>query len=92
MAAATNSEGLLVPKIKISENPEKINNPGFKKVVRIYNENGKAEADLIMLADEVIDESNTLEIFDPIYTWKTKKFEKYNLREVLSPYLRMASA
>ena len=87
-AAATNSEGLLFPKIKISENPEKINNPGFKKVVRIYNENGKAEADLIMLADEKIDESKTLEIFDPVYTWKTKQFEKFSLREVLSPLFK----
>lgn len=88
LAAATNSEGLLVPKIKISENPEKINNPGFKKVVRIYNENGKAEADLITLADEKIDESKTLEIFDPVYTWKTKQFEKFSLREVLSPLFK----
>ena len=41
-----------------------------------------------MLEGEVIDESKTLEIFDPIYTWKTKKFEKYSLREVLSPLFK----
>lgn len=50
--AASYKGDTLEPKIKLSEDPEKINNPGYKKVVRIYNENNKAEADLIMLHDE----------------------------------------
>ena len=41
-----------------------------------------------MLVDEKIDESKTLEIFDPVYTWKTKQFEKFSLREVLSPLFK----
>ena len=77
-----------MPKIKISENPEKINNPGYKKVVRIYNSYGKAEADLIMLNDETIDENLPLEIFDPVYTWKRKVFEKYTIREMLVPLIK----
>ncbi|WAW15022.1 nicotinate phosphoribosyltransferase [Peptostreptococcus equinus] len=85
LCATTNKEGILEPKIKISENPEKINNPGFKKVVRIYNSFGKSEADLIMLSDEEIDTSKPLEIFDPIYTWKTKTYENYKVKEMLSP-------
>lgn len=72
----------LVPKIKVSEEPEKINNPGFKKVVRIYNEDNKAEADLIMLHDEKIDTSKPLTIFDPTYTWKNKTFHKYTIKEL----------
>ena len=52
----------LIPKIKVSEEPEKINNPGFKKVVRIYNEDNMAEADLIMLHDEKIDTTKPLTI------------------------------
>lgn len=85
LAATTNREGILEPKIKISENPEKINNPGFKKVVRIYNKNEKCEADLIMLDDETIDETKPLEIFDPVYTWKRRVYENYTIRELLKP-------
>ncbi|MFQ6979569.1 MAG: nicotinate phosphoribosyltransferase [Clostridioides difficile] len=83
--AASCEKGVLEPKIKISENPEKINNPGYKKVIRIYNEDNKAEADLIMLHDEVIDESKPLEIFHPTYTWKTKVFTNYKVKELLKP-------
>ena len=72
-------DGEFEPKIKLSEDPEKINNPGYKKVVRIYNEENKAEADLIMLHNESIDTSKPLTIFHPTYTWQTKSFEKlYN--------------
>lgn len=85
LAAMSDLEGRLIPKIKLSENPEKINNPGFKKVVRIYNMCGKAQADLIMLMDEEIDTSKPLEIFDPIYTWKRKTIENYTIRELLTP-------
>ena len=85
LAATSNSKGELVPKIKISENPEKINNPGFKKVVRIYNPCGRAAADLIMLNHEEIDTTAPIEIFDPVYTWKRKKIEHYAIREMLSP-------
>ncbi|SMP56107.1 nicotinate phosphoribosyltransferase [Anoxynatronum buryatiense] len=85
LAAAAES-GALVPKIKISDNPEKITNPGLKKVTRIYDESGLfALADLIMLADETIDTSEPLTIFHPIYTWKTKTFRRYSLRELLEP-------
>ena len=83
--AATFNGDNIEPKIKLSENPEKINNPGFKKVVRIYNEDMKAEADLIMLYDEVIDTTKPLMIFHPTYTWKTKEFENYHIKELLVP-------
>lgn len=85
LAAATDGSGELIPKIKISENPEKINNPGFKKVIRIYNTNGKAEADVIMLNDEIIDNTKPLELFDPVYTWKRKVYKDYEIRELLTP-------
>lgn len=83
---ATEREGTVIPKIKISENPEKITNPGFKKLYRIFDkETGKAQADLITLRDETIDTSAPLEIFDPQNTWKRKTFESYELREMLQP-------
>ena len=81
--------GVVVPKIKISENPEKVTNPHFKKVYRIYdNETGRAIADLMCVHDEVIDATKPLEIFDPIETWKKKVCENYTLRELLVPIFK----
>jgi nicotinate phosphoribosyltransferase len=79
----------IIPKIKISENPEKITNPHFKKIYRIYdNETGKASADLLCVWDEEIDGTKPLEIFDPIQTWKKKEFTNYTLRELLVPIFK----
>lgn len=75
-------------KIKISENPEKITNPGNKTVYRIYdNETGKIKADLICLVGETYDTSKDLKIFDPISTWKksTIPANTYHIRELLVP-------
>lgn len=78
--------GKIVPKIKISENPEKITNPHFKKVYRIYdNESGVAIADLMCVHDEVIDENEPLELFDPVETWKRKVCTNYTAKELLVP-------
>ncbi len=86
---AKEENGEIIPKIKISENPEKITNPHFKKVYRIYdNETGKAGADLLCVHDEEIDTSSPLEIFDPIETWKKKEFTNYTLRELLVPIFK----
>ncbi|GAB6086081.1 nicotinate phosphoribosyltransferase [Alkaliphilus crotonatoxidans] len=83
---AVEVENKLVPKIKISENPEKITNPGYKKVVRIYDSSKQfALADLIMLNEESINIEEPLTIFHPIYTWKKKTFKSYTIREMLQP-------
>ncbi|MCX7904539.1 MAG: nicotinate phosphoribosyltransferase [Caloramator sp.] len=81
---AVEENGKIIPKIKISENPEKITNPGFKQVYRLYDiATNKAIADLITFAHEEIDESKPLKIFDPVYTWKTKTLENYRARKLL---------
>ena len=86
---AKEKDGEIIPKIKVSENAEKITNPHFKKVYRIYDrETGKAMADLLTVHDEVIDPSEPLEIFDPVETWKTKTFTNYTLRELLVPVFK----
>ena len=86
LAAIEDKEGNIIPKIKISENPAKITNPHFKKVYRIFeNDSGKAIADLICLHDEVVDESQPLELFDPEATWKRKIITDYTARELLIP-------
>ncbi|MBR5140211.1 MAG: nicotinate phosphoribosyltransferase, partial [Clostridia bacterium] len=81
--------GNIIPKIKISENIEKITNPHFKKVYRIYdNETGKASADLLCVWDEEIDATKPLEIFDPVETWKKKTFTDYTIRPLLVPIFK----
>ena len=81
---AVETDGEIIPKIKISENEEKITNPAFKKLYRIYDKTShKAIVDLITLHDEVIDESKPLEIFNPVYTWKKKKLKNYYAKELM---------
>ena len=76
LVAVEEDDGTVTPKIKISENPQKITTPHFKKLYRLYNnDNGKAEADIICLHNEEIDDSKPIEIFDPHYTWKRKLLE-----------------
>ena len=79
-------DGKMIPKIKISEDPNKINNPGYKNIYRIYDKNdNKAKADLIVLDEEVINENEPLTIFDPIHTWKKMTFENFYVKKLLSP-------
>ena len=79
-------DGKLIPKMKISENVEKITNPGFKKVVRFYGkDHGKALADVIMLNDEPIPDGKPFEIFDPNAVWKRKVLYDYEAKELLVP-------
>ena len=80
LVAVENADGSLKPKIKISENVEKITNPGYKKPYRVYDkETGMMIADYIALADEVLDENEPLLLFDPVNTWKHKTVENYRL-------------
>lgn len=86
LVAVEDSDGSIVPKIKVSENVAKITNPCFKKVYRIYdNSRFVAVADLICTHDEKIDQSAPLEIFDPDYTWKRQTLTNFTARELLIP-------
>ena len=70
--SAIEKDGQIIPKIKISENIQKTTTPGFKQVYRFYDENGMAEADVITLHDETIDETLPYELFNPNFPWKKK--------------------
>lgn len=81
LAAVEDALGNIVPRIKISENTEKITNPSYKKVYRIIdNESGQPIADYITLASEEPDTDAPLELFDPISTWKRKTVTNYTAR------------
>ncbi len=88
LAAIEDENGRFIPKIKLSENTEKITNPGNKEIYRIYDKtSGKIRADLICIAGEEFDPSEDLTLFDPNETWKktTLPGGTYTLRRLLVP-------
>ena len=89
LAAVEDAQGNIIPKIKVSENVDKITNPHFKKVYRIFDrKTGKAEADYIAVWDEQVDASAPLELFDPQATWKRKTYTDFVIRELQVPVFR----
>ena len=88
LAAIEDEAGNLIPKIKLSDNTEKITNPGNKKIYRIYDKQfHKIRADLICLEEEQYDSAQDLILFDPRETWKKTKLKggTYEMRELLKP-------
>ncbi len=86
LTAEETPDGTIIPKIKISENVEKITNPHFKKLYRFYGrDTGKAVADYLCLHDESVDDSGTMEIFDPDSTWKRKTVYDFEAKELQVP-------
>ena len=89
LAAIEEPDGTVVPKIKISENVEKITNPHHKKLYRFYaKDTGKAIADYLTVYDEVVDDRKDMTIFDPDATWKTKKVYNFTARELQVPVFK----
>ena len=91
LAAIKTEDGEFVPKIKLSENTEKITNPGNKTIYRIYDKaNGKIRADLICFVGEAFNPDEDLVIFDPLETWKKTKLKggSYTMRELMVPVFR----
>ena len=81
--SAIEEDGKMIPKIKISENAGKITNPAHKSVWRLFdNESRKAIADVITLADEVIDDSKPYVIFDPVQTFKRKTVTNFTAKKL----------
>lgn len=83
LAALEKENGEIVPKIKISENIEKITNPGFKTLYRLYDkESHKALADVMTLDGETIPEEDGYEIFDPNAVWKKKTLNNFYMKNL----------
>ena len=87
LAAVMGEDGTFQPKIKLSENSEKVTNPGNKKIIRVYDGDGKIRADLICLVDETYSDREELMLFDPTEPWKKTQFKPgdYSLREIMIP-------
>lgn len=91
LAAIQDKQGNFIPKIKLSENSEKVTNPGNKTIYRVYEkESGKIKADLICLVEEHFDEQDPLLLFDPLEPWKKTRLPggSYTLREMMVPVFK----
>ncbi len=89
LAASEGPGGALEPRIKLSENVGKITNPGFKALWRLFDrETGMALADVVTLAEEIIDDTAPYELFDPVYTWKRKTLRHFRAQRLLEPLFR----
>ncbi len=86
--AAVEENGIYCPRIKISENIEKITNPGLKKVYRIYDKNKKARADLIAEWTEEVDLSRPFTYIDPAKPWKSLAYTDCSAKPLLAPVFR----
>jgi len=87
--SALEKNGELIPKIKISENVEKITNPGFKTVYRLFDKDtNKVIADVITLVGEEIPDSEPYEIFDPRAVWKRKKIYNFYAKNLMVPIFK----
>ena len=86
--AAVEEDGKFIPRIKVSENVEKITNPGLKSVYRIYNEDGHAVADMIALPDEAVDLSKPFRYIDPVKPWKQREFSNCTAKKLLKLYVK----
>ncbi len=83
--AGIEENGVIVPKLKVSENVEKITNPSHKQVFRLFDKtSGKAIADVITLHSEEIDDTKPYEIFDPVHTWKRKNVSNFTAKKILT--------
>lgn len=86
LVAKEAGDGTVIPKIKISENAEKITNPHFKKLYRIYDKDSdEAVADMMCVYDETVDDTKPLEIFDPDNTWKRKTLTNFYVKQLHVP-------
>lgn len=92
-AVMDEKKGTFIPKIKLSENTEKITNPGDKTVYRVYDTDGMIKADLIAFTHEIYSEEDPILLFDPIETWKKTLLQpgEYTLREIMVPVFKNGS-
>ncbi len=86
LMAADKGDGVLVPKIKISQNPMKVTNPGVKKIVRFYNGNDRMIGDLLAQVDEPLPDGKPVRAHHPMYDYMKKIYRApYSATELMVP-------
>jgi nicotinate phosphoribosyltransferase len=89
LMAADRGDGILQPKIKISENPEKVTNPGVKKIIRFYNPKGCMLGDLMADVEEPVPSGSSVTAHHPMYEYMKKTYKPpYEAREIMVPIFK----
>jgi nicotinate phosphoribosyltransferase len=79
---AVREDGAWQPAIKISETPAKIPNPGHKRVWRVYDQRGRAIADLLSLYDEDPRDAESLRLRHPTDHTQQRVLERSRISEI----------
>ena len=85
---AVQKDDVFEPRIKMSENVEKLTNPGMKDLYRIYDSHGKAVADMLAVQGEAIDLARPFRYVDPIKPWKNRFFDGFSAVNLRRLYMR----
>ncbi len=89
LTALDKGQGRMVPKIKRSDNPEKITNPGFKRVVRVFDKKGNMRGDVLFLEEEPFPPDRPLQVFHPMLPHLFKTYPKdFQIREIMVPVFK----
>lgn len=90
LAYIINPDGSIINKIKLSDNPSKLTNPGDKKIYRIFDQNNMAYADILTLVSQNIDTNRDLTFFNELYPHHktTFKANEYSVKELLIPIFK----
>jgi nicotinate phosphoribosyltransferase len=85
---AIQENGWMQPKIKLSDNPEKITNPGLKKVIRFFDDAGMMRGDVMFLEEESL-ENKPLRVYHPTIPHVSKIYSPKTARkELLVPVFK----
>lgn len=86
--AAVGENGNFSPRIKVSENVEKITNPGLKDLYRVYDKDGHAVADMLAVCGEKVDMEQPFRYVDPQKPWKNRNFEGCTVKNLRRLYVQ----
>ncbi|MCA1961226.1 MAG: nicotinate phosphoribosyltransferase [Desulfomonile sp.] len=86
LMAVDKGDGNLLPRIKISDNPAKVTNPGVKKIIRFRNGNGRMIGDLLAQVDEPVPSGEPVRAHHPMYDYMKKTYRQpYEAAELMVP-------
>ncbi len=79
-------DGRWIPRIKISENPQKVTNPGVKKIIRFHNGSGRMMGDILTGVDEPVPQGIPVRAHHPMYDYMKKTYRPpYTATELMVP-------
>jgi len=85
--AAVERDGVFVPTMKFSDNPDKSTNPGVKQVWRLYDDEGMAEADLVALEGEEPKAGRECHLHHPSGDWRRTTLVPSRVEALLAPVM-----